>query len=378
VNRAATSAALRRNSAGLTLALGAFGLALLISFAVPAIPTLTACVVLGILFTALPWRDSVRTTVKPGLAIAARRLLRIGVVLLGFKLSLMTIAELGGLVLGMIVAIVVITFFFTWGLGRMMRLPGQQPMLLAAGFSICGASAIGAMAGMTRAKDSDTATPIALVTLCGTLAIALLPALRPLLGLDAAEFGMWVGASVHDVGQVVATAQIAGATALAVAVVVKLTRVAMLAPMVALAGILVARSDRKAAANAASAEGVETAAASTSSAAAASGDLRGAGAVPKAVKRPAILPLFVVGFLSAVLVRTFVPLPDGFLEVAAYGQELVLGMALFALGAAISIDTLIRTGGRALAVALISWAIIALLSLSAVEVACAAGVAALG
>ncbi|MGV8912747.1 MAG: YeiH family protein [Rhodoglobus sp.] len=372
MNNPQEQTAFRRISPGLGLALGAFGLALLISFLVPAIPTLTACVVLGILFSALPWRNAVRSEVKPGLAIAARRLLRIGVVLLGFKLSLVNIAELGWLVLGMIVLIVVITFFFTWGLGRMLRLPGQQPMLIAAGFSICGASAIGAMAGMTRAKDSDTATPVALVTLCGTLAIALLPALRPLLGVDTAEFGMWVGASVHDVGQVVATAQIAGATALAVAVVVKLTRVAMLAPMVALAGVVVARSDRKAAA------------ATVNTAGAVDDNAPGANAVTtnavdlKPAKRPAILPLFVVGFLAAVLVRTFVPLPDGFLEVAAYGQELVLGMALFGLGASISIGNLVRTGGRALVVALISWAVIALLSLGAVEIARAAGVAALG
>ena len=358
MNDAQAPTAFRRNSPGLGLALAAFALALLISFLVPAIPTLTACVVLGILFAALPWRDSVRADVKPGLAIAARRLLRIGVVLLGFKLSLVNIAELGWLVLGMIVAIVVVTFFFTWGLGRMLRLPGQQPVLIAAGFSICGASAVGAMAGVTRAKDSDTATPIALVTLCGTLAIALLPALRPLLGLDTAEFGMWVGASVHDVGQVVATAQIAGATALAVAVVVKLTRVAMLAPMVALAGVVAARADR-----------VQAAAASEAGEPAADRD---------EVKRPAILPLFVVGFLAAVLARTFIPLPDGFLEVAAYGQELVLGMALFGLGASISIGNLVRTGGRALVVALISWAVIALLSYGAVEIARAAGVAALG
>lgn len=365
--------AFRRNSPGLGLALAAFALALLISFLVPVIPTLTACVVLGILFAALPWRGSVRAEVKPGLAIAARRLLRIGVVLLGFKLSLVNIAELGWLVLGMIVAIVVITFFFTWGLGRMLRLPGQQPVLIAAGFSICGASAIGAMAGVTRAKDSDTATPIALVTLCGTLAIALLPALRPLLGLDTAEFGMWVGASVHDVGQVVATAQIAGATALAVAVVVKLTRVAMLAPMVALAGVVAARADRTAAAAA-------TAASATSTANDSDDPSETGNAVDDRgdAKRPAILPLFVVGFLVAVLVRTFVPLPDGFLEVAGYGQELVLGMALFGLGASISIGNLIRTGGRALVVALISWAVIALLSYGAVEIARAAGVAALG
>jgi uncharacterized membrane protein YadS len=181
---------------------------------------------------------------------------------------------------------------------------------------------------------------------------------------------MWVGASVHDVGQVVATAQIAGATALAVAVVVKLTRVSLLAPMVALAGVVVARSDRKAAAASAPLDAPGASEASEASASTAA-DL-------SPVKRPAILPLFVVGFLAAVLVRTFVPLPDSFLEVAAYGQELVLGMALFGLGAAISVRNLIRTGGRALAVALISWAVVALLSLGAVEIARAAGVAALG
>ena len=126
MNDAQAPTAFRRNSPGLGLALAAFALALLISFLVPAIPTLTACVVLGILFAALPWRDSVRADVKPGLAIAARRLLRIGVVLLGFKLSLVNIAELGWLVLGMIVAIVVVTFFFTWGLGRMLRLPARK------------------------------------------------------------------------------------------------------------------------------------------------------------------------------------------------------------------------------------------------------------
>ena len=143
-----------------------------------------------------------------------------------------------------------------------------------------------------------------------------------------------------------------------VAVVVKLTRVAMLAPMVALAGVVAARADR-----------VQAAAASEAGEPAADRD---------EVKRPAILPLFVVGFLAAVLARTFIPLPDGFLEVAAYGQELVLGMALFGLGASISIGNLVRTGGRALVVALISWAVIALLSYGAVEIARAAGVAALG
>ncbi|WP_370448720.1 YeiH family protein [Cryobacterium sp. TMT1-3] len=103
-------------------------------------------------------------------------------------------------------------------------MPGHEPLLIATGFSICGASAIGAMSGVVKARDDETATPIALVTLCGTLAIAVLPLLWHPLGLSALQFGHWVGAGVHDVDQVVAIAQIAGSTVLAVALVVKLPR----------------------------------------------------------------------------------------------------------------------------------------------------------
>lgn len=320
---------------GLGLALLGFVLASLVHWLVPAVPTLTACVVLGIVFTAIPWPTDVA---RPGLAVAARRLLRLGIVLLGFRLSLTDIAGLGWLVLGLIVVIVVATFFLTYGLGRAFRLPGDQPLLIAAGFSICGASAIGAMAGVTRSKDAEQATPVALVTLCGTLAIALLPALQPVLGLDAEQFGMWTGASVHDVGQVVATAQVAGASALAIAVVVKLTRVALLAPLVAITGAVLRR------------EG----------------------------ERPAVVPLFLVGFLAAVVARTVLPLPDEFVAATEDVQLLLLGMALFGLGAAIRIGRLVRTGGRPLAVAGLSWFAIAAMSLGAVWLATAAGVPALG
>jgi uncharacterized integral membrane protein (TIGR00698 family) len=313
--------------------LAAAAVGLLIAFGIhwllPGIPVLTACVVLGIVFAALPWRAGVQDATRPGLTVAAKRLLRLGVVLLGFGLSLLDIAGLGATTLLAIVLVVVLTFFITLIVGRLAKLAGDQPVLIAAGFSICGASAIGAMSAVTGSKDEETATPIALVTLCGTLAIAVLPALAPLFGLNPEEFGMWVGASVHDVGQVVATAQIAGASALAIAVVVKLTRVVMLAPMIAIAGIALKGRER---------EG----------------------------RRPAIVPLFVVGFLAAVVLRTFVPLSDELLAVIAGIQQVLLGLALFALGAAIRVGTLVKTGGRALAVAGISWFAIAALSLGAV------------
>ena len=322
---------------GLGVALLGLGLASMLHLAVPVVPTLTACVALGIAFTAIPWSARVREVVHPGLAVSARRLLRLGIVLLGFRLSLFDIAALGWLVLGIIVAIVVATFFLTLGLGRAFRLPGDQPLLIAAGFSICGASAIGAMAGVTRSKESDQAVPVALVTLCGTLAIAVLPALAGVFGLDAEQFGMWTGASVHDVGQVVATAQVAGASALAIALVVKLTRVALLAPIVAITGAVLRR------------EGAH----------------------------PAIVPLFLVGFVGAVLANTLLPIPGDWMAAIDDVQFMLLGLALVGLGAAIRIGSLVRTGARPLAVAGLSWLAIAGLALGGVLIATAAGVPAL-
>ncbi len=314
---------------------GAWGL----NFVVPWVPALTVCVVLGIGFAAVPWPDSIRDAVQPGLSVAARQLLRFGIVLLGFQLSLGQIAALGPLVLVLIVAIVALSFAITLALGRALRLPGNQPILIAAGFSICGVSAIGAMSAVTRSDEKEAATPIALVTLCGTLAIAVLPLLAIPLGLTPAQFGMWTGASVHDVGQVVATAQIAGATALAVAVVVKLTRVALLAPLVAITGLALRRTDGS---------------------------------------RPPLVPLFLLGFLAAVVARSFLPLPADFVTAASDIQFLMLGMALFGLGAAIRVPTLFRTGSRALAVAGLSWFAVAALSLAAVWIATASGASILG
>jgi uncharacterized integral membrane protein (TIGR00698 family) len=303
----------------------------------PGLPWLTASLILGVLVGSIPQlRPSLDGLFKPGLAIAARRLLRLGIVVLGLQLSLGDIAALGWLAIVLIVALVVVSFFITWLIGRLFRLEGDQAVLMAAGFSICGVSAVGAMSAARGSDDKDTGTPITLVTLYGTLAIVVLPFLAGLLGLTTQQFGHWVGASVHDVGQVVATAQTAGAAALAVAVVVKLTRVLMLAPMVAIASI---QTRRRASADAES-----------------------------TTKFPPIVPLFIVGFIVAVLVRSFVPLPVEIVSFANVLQSALLAAALFGIGASLRLERLVRTGARSLAVGLISWIVILALALVVVYV----------
>ena len=304
---------------------------------VPVIPWLTASIVLGVIVGCIrPARPALDGALQPGLAVASRRLLRVGIVVLGLQLSLTDIVKLGWLAVLAIVALVVVSFVITWAIAKALRLPGDEPTMLAAGFSICGVSAVGAMSAARGSDPKDTGTPIALVTLYGTAAIAVLPALAVPLGLDAGTFGHWVGASVHDVGQVVATAGTAGAAALAVAIVVKLTRVLMLAPMVAITSI----TTRRRAARLPAAESV-------------------------ASPRPPIVPFFIIGFVVLVLVRTFVPVPDAVLAAANVVQSALLAAALFAIGASLRLERLIRSGPRALLAGALSWIAILGLALAA-------------
>ncbi|MEU5772033.1 putative sulfate exporter family transporter [Streptomyces venezuelae] len=330
-----------RKLPGLALAAAGVAVAWAVHHLVPGVPMLTVAVVLGIAAAHVPGvaHAFVRGSGKAGLTFAGKRLMRVGVVLLGLKLSLDDVLGLGWASVGMVLCVVAVTFLGTWWLGRRMGLRGDQPLLIATGYSICGASAIGAVSEVSESDERDTATSVALVTLCGTLAIAVLPLLQHPLGLSDAEFGRWVGASVHDVGQVVATAQTAGAGALGDAVLVKLMRVALLAPLVAAVALSV-RARRQG-----------------------RGSTEGASGAAKAgtagAKRPPLVPLFVVGFLAMVALRTTGWLPGGAIDAAGTVQELLLAAALFGLGSAVDLPSLTRTGGRVAALGLVSWGVIA-------------------
>ncbi|MFD8520853.1 YeiH family protein [Streptomyces capillispiralis] len=324
-------AAARRH--GLALALLGVALAWCAHRALPGVPMLTAAVVLGVAAAHLPrLRTVVRTTARPGLSYAGRRLMRAGIVLLGLRLAFDDVRALGWATVLMVIGVVTVTLLGTWWLGRRLGLPGDQPLLIAAGYAVCGASAIGAVGEARGSDERDTAASVALVTLCGTLAIAVLPLLQGVLGLGDAAFGRWVGASVHDVGQVVATAQTAGGTALGEAVLVKLMRVALLAPIVAAVAL---------------------------------GVRRGRGRAPDAARVP-LVPLFVVGFLAAVALRSTGLLPAAALDAAGVAQELLLAAALFGLGSAVDLPALTRTGVRVAALGLCAWVVVAGLSYAGV------------
>ena len=293
----------------------------------PSVSPLMIALVLGALVTNAGLG---RPGFVPGFRFAVKRLLRLGIVLLGLQLAAPQVLALGAPVLVVVVATVAVTFVGTNWLGRRLGLSAHRSLLVATGFSICGASAVAAMDGVSGSDEEDVMTAISLVTIFGSIAIVALPLLQARLGLEAEVFGLWSGASVHEVAQVVATASAVGSAALAPAVVVKLTRVVLLAPLVAGVSLWVRRS------------------------AAADGDTG---------PRPPIAPLFVVGFLSAMGLRSLGTVPDEVLDVAATVQTLLLTAAMFGMGASVRLRTMVRAGGPGLALGALSTVLIAAIAL---------------
>lgn len=329
---------IRRDLPGLAIAFAVAVVGVLVHEAVDVLSPHVVAVAFGVLGATF---GRVETAFRPGLKVAARRVLRVGIVLLGFRLSLGELGELGPAALASVAIVVVATFFGTQWLARRLGLSPSLGLLMATGYSICGASAIAAVEPFADASEEEVAYSIALVTLCGTLAIVVLPSLGTLLGMSAHDFGSWVGASVHDVGQVVAAASTHGPEALKAAVVVKLVRVALLAPLLALIAIAARRR----------AGGADT--------------VDGA-------KRPPILPLFIVLFLVAVAFRSSGIVPTSS-EAAVYGrvktaETVLLAMGLLGLGSNVDLKALRRVGGRPLVLGLASWALVAVVSIVAVAV----------
>lgn len=344
--RLAFAASLRILGPGLAAAFAAVAVSLVVHALVPMLPAMTVAVVLGIAAVNLPGTSPLcQGPWRAGLNFAGKHLMRVGIVFLGLKLSLGDIMDLGWITVALVVAVVLLSFAGTYAMGKLFRLGGDTPLLIATGFSICGASAIGAMAAVKGTKHEDTVLPVALVTLCGTLAIGVLPLLMHPLGLSPLQFGQWVGAGVHDVGQVVATAQTAGSVALSAAVVIKLTRVVLLAPIVGVAGAMERRNQKHASGTASD----------------------GLAGTAVATKFPPVIPLFVVGFLLLAALRSTGWLPEFATEGGALAQDIALGAALFGLGSSVRVRELFQTGLRATVMSLCAWALIALLSFGAVH-----------
>lgn len=305
---------------GLGLAGAAALIAVAINKQVPLVSALLVAILLGVVAA---HTLSLTPRWQPGLAIAAKPVLRVGIVLLGLQLSFTQILDLGAGVILLVVAVVGLGVLITTMLGRWLGLSRALTLLIASGFSICGAAAVAAVEDECEADETETATAIGLVVVFGTAMIGVVPLLAGLLQLEGRAAGLLAGASTHEVAQVVAAAGILGGGALATAVVVKLARVLMLAPLI----VFLRVQDRRQSAH-------------------------GSGSVLS------LVPLFVIGFVAAVSLRTFVDLPKTVLTAGSTLSVFLLAAAMFALGSGVHIGLLRRVGGRSVLLGALSTALV--------------------
>lgn len=311
---------------GLLLCVAAGLVSVLLHGVLPQVSPLLLAIALGVVVA------NVRTlpeATAPGVAVAGRRLLRVGIVLLGLSVPLQAVLALGPGVLLLVLAVVAGGIALTLACGKALGVPPVQRLLIACGFSICGAAAVAAVTGVVDADDEDAAAAIALVVVFGTAMIGVAPLLGAALGLGFDARGVLAGASIHEVAQVVAAGGVIGSGALAVAVLVKLARVLLLAPVMAGVGLWQRRQSRG----------------------------RSTGG-----QQPPLVPLFVVGFLVAVVARSVGVLPQGVLDAVAQVQTLLLATAMFALGLGVRISGLRRLGPRPVVLGALSTAMVTVIA----------------
>lgn len=273
---------------------------------------------------------------KPGITFGLKRVLRLGIVLLGLQLMASQIGQVGLTGVGVITATLVTTLIFTKWLGRAMGVDAKLAELIGAGTSICGASAVIATNTVTRGDDEDVAYAVACVTVFGSLSMFLFPLLPGMLALSPKAFGLWSGASIHEIAQVVAAAFQDGARAGEIATVAKLTRVMMLAPVVIMLGIVGMRRVARA-----------------------------TGRSDSRVAPP--MPWFVLGFVAMVIVNSIIAIPAAPKAWIVVATTFLLSMALAAMGIETDFRKLKAEGLKPLLLAAAAWIFISVFALALVK-----------
>jgi uncharacterized integral membrane protein (TIGR00698 family) len=289
----------------------------------PYIEALVIAILIGMVMRTA-WQPS--ELWRPGIAFSAKQLLEIAVVLLGASVSYKSIIASGYLLLAVIVATVAIVLVASFGLGRMLGLSRKLSVLIACGNSICGNSAIAAVAPVIDADADDIASSISFTAILGVLMVLGLPLLIPLLRLSATQYGILAGLTVYAVPQVLAATVPAGIISTQIGTLVKLVRVLMLGPIVVGLSLLVTRRRKR---NAAAVKSVS-------------------------ISPIKLVPWFIIGFLMLAALRSFQLVPDPAIAPIGKTAAILTVVSMAALGLGVDVRVLSTVGGRVTAAVTLS------------------------
>lgn len=263
----------------------------------------------------------------PGIALISNKFLRAGIILLGFKLNLLALAQAGVKTIALACVVVTGTIFLAYNLARRFGASKHLAILTASGTGICGAAAVMGIASQLPSSKEETAqhaenkvVAVAIVAILGTLFTLVDIAVGPLLGMNATQFGVLAGGSLHEIAHAVAAGGTGGGESLDIAIITKLSRVLLLAPAAIVIGLWYRRSEKEKAGS--------------------------QGKVP--------IPWFMAGFVATSVIGTFAPLTQEALNGLVSISYLLLGMAMAALGMTVNFRALLTGGRSAFCAALVS------------------------
>ncbi|MGY4477651.1 YeiH family protein [Bradyrhizobium sp. USDA 3364] len=300
----------------------------------PYIEALVVAILLG-MAVRTAWEPSARW--RSGIAFSAKQLLEVAVMLLGASISFAAIVASGGLLIGAIAVTVVIMLGVSFGLSRMLGLKTKLAILIACGNSICGNSAIAAVAPVIEADGDDIASSISFTAILGVLMVLGLPLLIPLLKLTATQYGILAGLTVYAVPQVLAATVPAGIVSTQIGTLVKLVRVLMLGPIVVGLSLLVARRRKEGATK----------------------------ATP--ISPFKLVPWFIIGFLVLAALRSFQLVPDIAIAPVTKTAAILTVVSMAALGLGVDVRVLSTVGGRVTAAVTLSLLLLLALSICLVH-----------
>lgn len=290
---------------------------------------------------------------RPGSKYAVHKILPFAIVLMGAKLDFFDVIRVSSQALIINVTCVTAALVLTIWLCHKAGVTRRLGLLIGVGTAICGGTAIAVVAPVVEARDDETAFAITTITLFGLASIVAFPVIGGLLSMTEVEFGVWAGTSIHATAQVMAAAFAFGPVAGDIAVIVKLVRVLLLAPIVVIIGALYAREKRS----------------------------RDVAHVSRRTKLTTLFPPFIFGFVALALANTLALLPDITLHLqdsflweagahdiamatlATETSSFLITVAMAGVGLGVHLRGLARVGLRALYVGLFAAVIMAGFSL---------------
>ncbi|AIY41109.1 Putative membrane protein YeiH [Collimonas arenae] len=287
-----------------------------------------------------------------GIKFSSKTLLEIAVVLLGVNVSARMISDAGGSLLFGIIAVVFLSILISYGFGRAFGLPHKMAVLIACGNSICGNSAIAAVAPIIDAHNDDVAGAIAFTAVLGVAVVLGLPMLAQAFQMKPTAFGVLAGLTVYAVPQVLAATAPISSVSAQIGTLVKLVRVLMLGPVVLMLSVLAARGRRK-----------------TESLSSVSFVKPG-----KAPRLGDLVPWFIVGFIVMIGLRSANAIPHALLLPIGHISNWLTVISMAALGLGVDVRQLARAGLSVttvvtlslLALGCIAWVLIQTLGLNAI------------